>query len=126
MKKAVYNNRGLSMNCKKAIFFLLCQVAFAPVAVISAAEPNASNIDIQSQITAIDTQIQQLKNERDIAAMRAYMAGNTADQIMGRDWLGYKAALRKQTELQELVAELDRQIAELEKKKAELRAKIKK
>lgn len=115
------------MNYKKAILILLCNAAFAPLAAASGtAQTNTSNTDMQSQIAALDNQIQQLKNARDVAAMRAYTAGNTADQVMDRDWLGYKTALDQQTQFQEQVTKLDGQIAELEKQKAALQAKIKK
>lgn len=115
------------MKYNKAIFALLCQVAFTPLAGENAPKtPNNSTVDAQSQIAALDTQIQKLKNDRDVAAMRAYMAGNTADQVMDKDWLGYKTAIDKQSQLQELVAQLDSQIAELEKKKAALQSSAKK
>lgn len=63
-----------------------------------------------------DQTVQDLKNERDVAARRAYIASDKADRAMDRNWLDYKRYLREKEYYEGRVKELDKKIDALEKK----------
>ena len=75
----------------------------------------------QGQMAALDKQIKEFKDARDVAKMRAYEAGSQADQFLGQSWTDYQRAIRKQEFYQNQVKELDAKIKELEAQKAALR-----
>lgn len=114
------------MRYKTVLCALLCAVTFLPSVLVVADEAKTTQTDIQSQIAALDSQIKQLKDKRDVAAMRAYEAQDTADQVMDEDWMGYEEAESEQAEFQQEAQDLDAQIASLEKQKALLSQKLQK
>ncbi|MBS0654442.1 MAG: hypothetical protein JSR46_01575 [Verrucomicrobia bacterium] len=108
------------MSYKKALLIISCGALLS----LSADDiPKSGSSSEQSQIASLDSQIKKLKDERDMANMRAYEAKNTADQVMEGDWLGYKQALARQKQFQEEASALDTKIADLEKRKQALQTK---
>lgn len=111
----------------KAKLLILCSVMVAPLNLSAENPPPSPSATVPPvpspskspapQPKSIDQQIEQMREERDRCKLRAALAGRKADQLMTRDWLGYRRAIRVQEMNEERMKALDEQIKTLEQKK---------
>lgn len=101
-------------------FAALCVLLFVSSIALCSSSPQ----DLKTQISALDAEIKEFQTARDQYAMKAYVAGNKADQIMDEDWLAYKRELALQAEYQQDVIWLDQKIKALQKQRDALQAQL--
>ncbi|MBS0656405.1 MAG: hypothetical protein JSR46_11560 [Verrucomicrobia bacterium] len=104
------------MSYSLTLFALVAATA-APCIVSADTTPPPATVAPTPQ-KSIDQQLDELKTERDRCKLRAKLAGQKADELMTRDWLGYCRAIRVQEMNEHRMKMIDERIKILEQKKA--------
>lgn len=108
-----------SMICSQQVAFC-AQDSTTPAA--SAPAPTKKNLDKKSELTEINREIDQLREQRRICQLRADYAGREAQRILTLDWVGYKHYTAMQGRYLDIIKDIDEKIKKLEERKKILEA----